>query len=213
MVLEPRVEMVVLGERVVHPKPEVMALMVQRTVLIIRVVPVKELPQGNLENQELHCMQEVEGGAMVVLHPPLMAVLEVVVTEVPMVVQLVKPTLEGVEEALDMARVVPVVLELSSYAINDKSQGGLQVAKTMAVLEGNTVSNVIWCSDTELETDTWKDIGAYPVGIGDQYHDGKWYRDGEAILTPMEEMQKSVELLQLQLDELSTAYEEGVNSI
>lgn len=60
------------------------------------------------------------------------------------------------------------------------------MAKSMAVITGGTVTNMIWCSDSQPETDTLKSPGEHPVGIGDTYSGGKWYRDGEEILTPLE---------------------------
>lgn len=87
------------------------------------------------------------------------------------------------------------------------------MAKTMAVIDGGTVTNIVWCSDYTPETDTQKDPGDRPVGIGDTYSDGKWYRDGVEILTPLEEAQKELEDLQSQLFEMDAAYREGVNSI
>ncbi len=64
------------------------------------------------------------------------------------------------------------------------------MAKTMAALENGVVVNMIWCSDAQEETDAMKSPGERPVGIGDTYADGKWYREGMEILTPLEEAQK-----------------------
>lgn len=64
------------------------------------------------------------------------------------------------------------------------------MAKTMALLEDGTVINVLWCSDGEPETDTLKNSGDYPVAIGDTFTDGKWFRDGVALLTPLEEAEQ-----------------------
>jgi len=41
------------------------------------------------------------------------------------------------------------------------------MAKTMAVLDDGTVTNMIWCSEAEPETDSLKDPADRPVGIGD----------------------------------------------
>lgn len=87
------------------------------------------------------------------------------------------------------------------------------MAKTMAVIDGGIVVNTIWCNDYTPETDTQKDPGERIIGIGDTYSDGKWYRDGVEILTPLEKAQKNVESLQAQMTELDAAYREGVNSI
>lgn len=61
------------------------------------------------------------------------------------------------------------------------------MGKTMTVIDGGTVTNIIWCDITQQETDTLKDPADHPVGIGDTYRDGKWYRNGVEILTPLEE--------------------------
>lgn len=87
------------------------------------------------------------------------------------------------------------------------------MAKTMAVITQGVVTNVIWCSDYTQETDTRKDPADRPVGIGDTYSDGKWYRDGVEILTPLEEAQLNAKNLQDQMAELDSAYREGVNSV
>ena len=87
------------------------------------------------------------------------------------------------------------------------------MAKTMAVIDNEVVVNMIWCNDNTPDTETQKDPGDRPVGIGDTYSDGKWYRDGVEILTPLEQAQKNVESLQAQMTELDASYREGVNSI
>lgn len=60
------------------------------------------------------------------------------------------------------------------------------MAKTMALIDNGIVSNVIWCSDSEHQTDALIDLADRPVGIGDTFLDGKFYRDGEEVLTPLE---------------------------
>lgn len=80
------------------------------------------------------------------------------------------------------------------------------MAKTMALLENGTVTNMIWCSDDEPETEALIDPGQRPVGIGDTYTDGRFYRDGAEILTPLD-------AAYARLDELEKAYKEGVNSL
>ena len=87
------------------------------------------------------------------------------------------------------------------------------MAKTMAVIDDGIVVNMIWCSDYTPETDTRKDLGDRPVGIGDTYKGGKWYRDGVEILTPLEQAQKDLADLQSQIADMDAAYREGVNSI
>lgn len=87
------------------------------------------------------------------------------------------------------------------------------MAKTMAAISGGAVKNMVWCGDHTQETDALKDPGGRPVGIGDIYSDGKWYRNGIEILTQLEQAQKNVETLQTQMTELDSSYREGVNSI
>lgn len=87
------------------------------------------------------------------------------------------------------------------------------MAKTMAVIDSGIIVNMVWCDDYTPETETQKDPGDRPVGIGDTYTDGKWYRDGVEILTPLEEAQENVKNLQDQMIELDSSYREGVNSI
>lgn len=87
------------------------------------------------------------------------------------------------------------------------------MAKTMAIIDNNSVVNTVWCSDYTPETDVQKDPGERFVSIGDTYSDGKWYRDGVEILTPLEQAQQNVETLRTQMTELDSSYREGVNSI
>lgn len=84
------------------------------------------------------------------------------------------------------------------------------MAKNMAVITYGVVTNVIWCSDYTPETDICKDPGDRPVGIGDTYSDGKWYRDGVEILTPLEEALKKNAEYEAALSEIESAL--GVNT-
>ena len=47
-----------------------------------------------------------------------------------------------------------------------------------------------------------------PVGIGDTYTDGKFYRDGVEVLTPMEQAQAEIETYKSALTELGVETEE-----
>ena len=87
------------------------------------------------------------------------------------------------------------------------------MARSMALIENGAVINMLWCSDREPETDTLIDPADRPVGIGDTYTDGKFYRDGAEVLTAMEESQKQISELIQQTEELDNAYIEGVNSV
>lgn len=62
------------------------------------------------------------------------------------------------------------------------------MAKSMARIEDGIVVNVEWCSDLTAETDTLKNIADRLVEVGDTYSDGKFYRDGEEILTSAEKL-------------------------
>lgn len=60
------------------------------------------------------------------------------------------------------------------------------MAKSMARISGGVVTNILWCSDSALETEELIDTADRPVGIGDTFADRKFYRDGEEVLTPLE---------------------------
>lgn len=62
------------------------------------------------------------------------------------------------------------------------------MAKNMARIENGVVVNIEWSSDRRTETDTLKNIEDRPVGIGDTYSEGKFYRNGEVILTTAEKL-------------------------
>lgn len=84
------------------------------------------------------------------------------------------------------------------------------MAKSMALIENGTVVNMLWCSDSQPETDTIINPADRPVGIGDTYSNGKFYRDGVEILTPLEEAQKKNIEYESALTEIETAL--GVNN-
>lgn len=64
------------------------------------------------------------------------------------------------------------------------------MAKNMALIDKGLVTNILWCIDQEPETDTLINCGELPVGIGDSYQDGAFYRDGEKMLTAYELLEK-----------------------
>ena len=84
------------------------------------------------------------------------------------------------------------------------------MAKSMALIENGAVANMLWCSDSEPETATLVNPADHPVAIGDTYSDGKFYRDGEEILTPLEEALKKNAEYESALTEIETAL--GVNN-
>lgn len=83
------------------------------------------------------------------------------------------------------------------------------MAKTMALIENGTVANMLWCSDSEPETEYLINTAGRPVAIGDIYSDGKFYRGGVEILTPLEEALKKNAEYEAALSEIETAL--GVN--
>lgn len=92
------------------------------------------------------------------------------------------------------------------------------MAKSMAAVTNGVVTNVIWCSDTQPETDTLKSPADRPLAIGDTYSGGKFYRDGAEILTPLEEALKTIAEMKAsggeeRLKELDEAYKKGVDSV
>ena len=84
------------------------------------------------------------------------------------------------------------------------------MAKTLALIENAIVTNILWCSDSQLETDTIINPADRPVGMGDTYSNGKFYRDGVEILAPLEEAQKKNTEYESALTEIETAL--GVNN-
>lgn len=63
-----------------------------------------------------------------------------------------------------------------------------------AIVENGVVTNIIWLyPDTPFENAV--PYGDIPVHIGDTYSDGKFYRDGELLLSPLEEAKIALEIL------------------
>lgn len=84
------------------------------------------------------------------------------------------------------------------------------MAKSMALIENGVVANMLWCSDSEPETESIINPADRPVAIGDTYSNGKFYRDGAEILTPLEEALKKNAEYESALTEIETAL--GVNN-
>ena len=87
------------------------------------------------------------------------------------------------------------------------------MAKPMAVVNDGVVSNIIWCSNSEPETDTIINPEDRPVAIGDTYSDGKFYRGGVEVLTPLEDAQAQLESLSAQNAEYEAALAEIVAAV
>lgn len=79
------------------------------------------------------------------------------------------------------------------------------MAKSMALIENSTVTNMLWCSASEPETEFLINPADRPVAIGDTYSNGKFYRDGVEILTPLEEALKKNAEYESALTEIETA--------
>lgn len=79
------------------------------------------------------------------------------------------------------------------------------MAKSMALIENGAVTNMLWCSDSEPETEILIDPADRPVAIGDTYSGGKFYRDGLEILTPLEEALKKNAEYEAALSEIEEA--------
>ena len=79
------------------------------------------------------------------------------------------------------------------------------MAKSMALVENGVVVNVLWCSDRESETETLIDTEERPVAIGDSYESGKFYRNGEEVLTPLQAAMKKNAEYEAALSEIEAA--------
>lgn len=79
------------------------------------------------------------------------------------------------------------------------------MAKVMARIENGFVVNIEWCSDRAVETDALKDPNDRRLIVGDTYENGKFYRNGVEILTPLEEAQKAIAEYESALAEIETA--------
>ena len=80
-----------------------------------------------------------------------------------------------------------------------------------AIVTGGIVTNVIALNDRNAsDFPTAVKLGDRPVGIGDTYADGKFYRDGVEVLTPMEQAQVEIDAYKAALNELGVETEESV---
>ena len=80
------------------------------------------------------------------------------------------------------------------------------MAKNMARIENGLVVNIEWCSNKQAQTEALIDLEDRPVAIGDTYDGSDFYRDGEKVLTPLEQAQAEIEDMKTALNEL------GVNA-
>ena len=80
-----------------------------------------------------------------------------------------------------------------------------------ALIDNGIVTNVIALNDRNAsDFPTAVKLGDRPVGIGDTYADGKFYRDGVEVLTPMEHAQAEIDAYKAALHELGVETEESV---
>ena len=80
-----------------------------------------------------------------------------------------------------------------------------------AIVTDGIVTNVIALNDRNAsDFPTAVKLGDRPVGIGDTYTDGKFYRDGVEVLTPMEQAQAEIDAYKAALQELGVKTEDGV---
>lgn len=81
-----------------------------------------------------------------------------------------------------------------------------------ALIEGGIVTNVIVLNDRNAsDFPTAVKLSDRPVGIGDTYTDGKFYRDGVEVLTPMEQAQEEIDAYKAALNEFGVETEEIIN--
>lgn len=84
--------------------------------------------------------------------------------------------------------------------------------KNYARIENGVVVNIIWLSaENAHEVPNAVDVSEYPVDIGDNYIDGKFFRNGVEVLTYDEYKEQSAQARLL--EEMDKAYREGVNSV
>lgn len=78
-----------------------------------------------------------------------------------------------------------------------------------AIVTDGVVTNIIALNDRNAsDFPTAVKLGDRPVGIGDTYADGKFYRDGVEVLTPIEQAQAEIVEYKAALHELGVETEE-----
>lgn len=80
-----------------------------------------------------------------------------------------------------------------------------------AIIDNGAVTNIIALNDRNAsDFPAAVKLVDRPVGIGDTYTDGKFYRDGVGVLTPMEQSQAEMTEYKAALHELGVETEESV---
>lgn len=80
-----------------------------------------------------------------------------------------------------------------------------------ALIDNGIVINIIALNDRNAsDFPTAVKLSDRPVAIGDTYTDGKFYRDGVEVLTPMEQAQAEIDTYKAALNELGVETEESV---
>lgn len=80
-----------------------------------------------------------------------------------------------------------------------------------ALVENGTVTNLIWLYPGNAgDFPAAVPCGDYPVAIGDAYADGVFYRNGERLLTPVEQAQEAAREAIAETEAAEAAYREGV---
>lgn len=84
-----------------------------------------------------------------------------------------------------------------------------------ALVENGTVTNVI---EMDKRNEQFFPSAVYtgdrPVGMGDTYTEGKFYRDGKEVLTALEEANNEIDSLTQQLGEaVETIYQADMDTI
>ena len=80
-----------------------------------------------------------------------------------------------------------------------------------AIVDNGIVTNIIALNDRNAnDFPAAVKLGDRPVGIGDDYTDWKFYRDGVEVLTPMEQAQAEMTEYKAALHELGVETEESV---
>ena len=65
-----------------------------------------------------------------------------------------------------------------------------------AFVENGIVTNIVWLSPANAHKfPNAVKIDDIPAGIGDTYTDGKFYREGKLLLTPLEEAETALRIL------------------